>query len=105
MKPVLLMLTCANDAEANTIVDLLLDKKLIVCAKKSSVSSSFYWKGARENSQETLLLMDSHEELFDHIEKEIGTIHSYETFNLIALPVAKTSRDVKEWMEEGLKKD
>jgi len=103
MKPCALMLTCADDKEADIIVKSLLDKKLIVCSKKSKVSTDNYWEGKIEHSDEVLLVMDSAEEMFEKVEDEVRNLHSYKTFNLVALPVMKLSRGVKEWMEEGLK--
>ncbi len=103
MKACVLMLTCANNTEADVIAEKLLNSKLIICAKKVAVSSQFYWKGSQEHSEEILMIMDSAEELFDKVEQEIRNHHSYETFNLVALPVTKTSKGVSDWMTEGLK--
>lgn len=102
MKPILIFLTCANEKEADTISKKLLEKKLVICIKKTKVSSSFLWKGATDYSKEVLLLMDSIEENFAQIEKEVRKIHSYETFVLIANPVIKASKGVKEWIREEL---
>ena len=102
MKPCILLLTCADRAEADKISQVLLEKKLIVCAKKSSVSSDFYWEQSIDKAEEILLIMDSSEEMFEKIEEEVAKLHSYKTFNLVALPVSKTSKGVKEWMKEGL---
>jgi len=103
MKIVLLFLTCANEKEADTIVVSLLKKKLIVCAKRFPISSAFRWKGKIESGREVLLLMETVEEKFDAIEREVGTLHSYETFVLLSVPVNRASKGVEKWMREGLK--
>ena len=101
---ILLFLTCSNDAEADKISQVLLEKHLIVCAKKTPVSSAFWWKGKIDKADEIMLVMESSEEKFDEIEKEVKKLHSYETFVLSAVPVLKTSKGVSEWLKEGLKK-
>ena len=103
MKIVTLFLTCANNGEADKISQALLTKKLVVCIKKTVVSSSFLWKGSIAKSNEVLLIMDSTEEKFEEIEKEVRKIHSYETFVLLATSVIKSSKGVREWIKDELK--
>lgn len=102
MKMNVLFLTCADEREAEDISDVLLKKKLVVCIKKTKVKSSFLYKGKIDEADEVLLIMDSVEENFSAIEKEVRKIHSYETFVLLASPVIKSSKGVKEWMKKEL---
>ncbi|MBI2066001.1 divalent-cation tolerance protein CutA [Candidatus Woesebacteria bacterium] len=104
MNMVLLFLACADDEEAEKISQSLLKKRLIVCAKKTPVSSAFFWKRKIDKANEVLLVMETIEENFEEIEKEVRKIHSYETFVLSAIPVVKYSKGVAEWLKEGLKK-
>jgi periplasmic divalent cation tolerance protein len=101
---IILFLTCADELEADKISESLLNKHLIVCAKKTPVSSAFFWKGKIDKADEILLVMESVEEKFEKIEDEVRKLHSYETFVLSAIPVIKTSTGVSPWLEEGLKK-
>lgn len=103
MKMILLTVPCKDDKEAAKVAQKLLEKKLIVCAKRMPVKSTYFWKGKIENDSEVLLILESVEKNFSKIEKEIRKIHSYETFVLTAVPVLKYSKGVKKWMEEGLK--
>lgn len=99
-----LFLTCANEKEADKIANTLLEKKLIVCAKKTPVSSSFLWKGEIQSSNEKLLIMDSLIDNFDKINNEIKKLHSYKTFVLTSIKVDKTTKEVKDWAKEELDK-
>jgi uncharacterized protein involved in tolerance to divalent cations/8-oxo-dGTP pyrophosphatase MutT (NUDIX family) len=101
MKMAVYYLTCADDWQADRIAKALLNKKLIVCAKKIAVSSISLWKGKRTEQNETLLVMESVEENFTKIEKEIKKLHSHETFVLYSTP-AKTTKKVEEWIKEEL---
>ena len=104
MKMVILFLPCANNNEAEKISQSLLEKHLIICAKKTPVSSAFFWKGKIDKAEEILLIMESIEENFEEIEKDVRKIHSYKTFVLSAVPVVKYSSGVESWLKEGLKK-
>lgn len=59
-------------------------------AKKTSVSSSFLWKGKKESDKEVLVIIESIGERFAKIEKEVRKLHSYETFVLLSMPVNKS---------------
>lgn len=99
-----LWLTCENTVEADTIAQNLLDLHLIACAKQVSVDSHFLWKGEKANNQETLLVMDSREDLFEKVEKEVVKLHSYETFVLQSITVSNVSKDAKAWLQKELEK-
>jgi len=103
MKMAILYLTCANTGEADKISDVLLEKKLIVCAKKVPVSSKFFWKDKIENEEEIVLLLETKEELFDEIEREVRRLHSHKTFVLLSIPINRAAKGVEDWMREGLK--
>lgn len=97
-----LLLTCADKKEADKIANSLLKKKLIVCAKKTPVSSSFLWKNKIESSNEMLLIMDSVIENFEKINLEVKKLHSYKTFVLTSLLVSQTTKDVENWVKKEL---
>ncbi len=102
MKPCIYLLTCADKKEADRIGSVLLNKNLVACVKSSPITSQFLWKGEVNTSTEILLIMDSAEELFGQIEKEVQSIHSYETFVLTALPIVRTTEKTKTWLNECL---
>ena len=104
MKPNLLFLTCANQEEADKIAQALLEKKLVVCVKKSPVNSDFLWQGKINHASEILLVMDSSEELFDQAEQEVKRLHSYDTPNLVSVLVSRSSTGITEWMKQELKR-
>lgn len=100
MKICLMFLTCKDDAEAAKISKVLLEKKLVVCIKVCPVASAFLWKGKIDEAKEVILVMDSFEENFNRVEKEVGKIHSYDTFTLFSVPITQTTGKVKKWMEK-----
>lgn len=102
MKMSMIMLTCADNAEADKISDSLLEKKLIACAKKLPINSKFWWKGEKDNANEVLVMLESVEEKFEEIEKEVKVLHSYETPMLFSIPVGNTTAEVTTWLEENI---
>jgi len=100
---ILLTLPCKDDKEASKIARKLLEEKLVACVKRIPVESGFLWRGKIDQDHETLLIMESIEENFDEIEKEVKKIHSYKTFVLTAIPVSRASKGVLEWLDEELK--
>lgn len=102
MKPVLLFLTCANKKEADKIALRLLEKKLVVCTKQWPVSSAYRWKGKIERGREVLLLMETVEEKFAAVEREVRNVHSYERPVLLSVPMSRVSKGVAEWMRKEL---
>lgn len=97
-----LWLTCDGKKEATQISDVLLQKKLIACAKQVPVSSQFNWQGKIRLSKEVLLQMDSREDLFDDVEHEVAKLHSYDTFVLEAIPISRISKKAELWLKSEL---
>ncbi len=98
-----LYLTCANTVEAGEISDALLKKNLIMCSKQLAVNSRFHWKGDIDHNSEMMLIMNSRMDLFDEVEAEVKKLHSYETYVLEAIPLARISKGAQQWMEDNLK--
>lgn len=101
MKICQLWLACADKVEADKIVQVLLERRLIACGKQLSVSSDFLWKGKIDHNDEILLIMDSREDLFERVEVEVAKLHSYKTFVLMAVPVVKISQKAEAWLESS----
>lgn len=96
-----LVLTCEDRAEAEKIAHTLLEKHLIACAKYLPIECSYWWQGEITEGKETMLLMESMAEHFEKVEAEVAKLHSYETFVLQALPIAKISKDAATWLTEN----
>ena len=97
-----LVLTCGSWQEAQTIVDRLLETRLIACAEFIEIKSKFWWKDEISEANEVKLIMKSYASLFDKIESEIAKLHSYETFVLQAVPVVALSHAAQIWLEQEL---
>jgi periplasmic divalent cation tolerance protein len=103
MKPCLLFLSCKNIKEADNISNQLLKEKLIVCAKKISINSSYLWKNKIESAQEVLLIMDSIEENFKKINQVVKKLHSYKTYTLFMTNINKANKETIIWFKKEIK--
>lgn len=101
-----LIVTCKNAAEATKVAQHLLEKRLVACAKQTKLDRvDFWWQDKIESGEETLLIMESREDLFDEVEAELEKVHSYDTFVLEMLPVKRVSRRAADWINENLHQD
>lgn len=98
-----LFLTCEDRAEAEKIAHVLLEKKLIACAKYVPIDCSYWWEGEITEGKEVLVVMESRLDLFDTVEAEVKKIHSYETFVLTTNRVEKVSKKAEKWLNKTLK--
>jgi len=97
-----LVLTCASWQEAQRITDALLEKKLVACVEMMEVKSKYWWKRSLEEAQEIKLIMETIADNFERVEDDIKRHHSYETFVLQMIPIAKLSQGAAAWLEEQL---
>lgn len=102
MEMIVVYLTCKDNFEAEKISEVLLSKKLIACVKKIPVNSQFLWKRKLDNADEVLLLLETIEEMFEPINKEVSKLHSYEIPLLFSVKVSETTSEVKNWLKEEL---
>jgi periplasmic divalent cation tolerance protein len=103
---VLILVTAADAAEAELISNTLVEKKLIACCNiVSPVSSIFHWKGKIDRETEILLILKSVKNHFDQIATEVQKLHSYETPEIIAIPIVAGSEDYLNWIKNETKLD
>lgn len=94
--------TCANAAEASRIAEELVTHRLAACVNVvSGVSSTYFWQGKLERSQEVLLVIKSKAKLFDEIARMIKNLHSYTCPEIISLPVTGGSEPYLKWVDEN----
>ncbi|HVB98671.1 MAG TPA: divalent-cation tolerance protein CutA [Candidatus Dormibacteraeota bacterium] len=98
------LVTCANLREANRIAQTLVGERLAACVnvQKSPVASVYRWQGKVERAREILLLAKTSARLFPRLERRVRQLHSYQTPEIMALPIAAGSRAYLNWIGESL---
>lgn len=102
---ILINTTCKDKEEAIKIANILLEKELASCIQMNDIDSYYKWEGNIEIAREVLLKIKSRDILFDEIEKIIKENHSYETPQIIAIPIIKGSKEYFDWIDEVTTKE
>lgn len=95
-------LVCANHQEAQMIARHLLEKRLIACAKRLEVASTYRWQGDIVDDKEVLLIMETTPDHFRNIESVVAKLHSYDTFVLTRTPIDIANGAAEEWLAGSL---
>lgn len=102
-KYIMITTTFDNEEEANSVINSLLEKRLVSCCQLSNITSSYHWKGNIEHSNEYLLQMKTKKELYKEVENEILKLHSYETPQIICYDIVDGYKDYLNWIGEETK--
>jgi periplasmic divalent cation tolerance protein len=77
-----------NQKEAVRIGERMVNARLAACANIiTGVQSIYHWKGKVVKAKEVLLILKSTRPRYPALERAIKTMHTYETPEIIALPV------------------
>jgi periplasmic divalent cation tolerance protein len=93
--------TCKSRKEAEKIGEALVRARIAACATAIPCRSIFRWKGKIGRQREWLLELKMPRANFPRAERGIKRLHSYELPQVIALPVARASRQYRKWVGEN----
>jgi periplasmic divalent cation tolerance protein len=100
---IVVLMTAPNAEEATRIAEMLVERKLAACVQILPPMTSIYvWKGEVERASEILLIAKSTRAKFDELEEAVRAIHSYETPEIIALPIVAGSPSYLSWLSNCL---
>ncbi len=94
---------CGSEEQAGRIARALVEQRLAACVNIVPGARSIYrWKGQIEDAVEWLLVIKSRRGLMDQLRVTIGSIHSYEVPELLAVPVVDGSESYMAWLDREL---
>src|SRR6266404_6588260 len=97
--PILVLITAPSVEEAAKIAEILVNSKLAACVQVLSEMQSIYlWKGEVERAREVLMIAKTTSAKFEGLQNQVRAIHSYETPEIIALPIVALSEDYLKWL-------
>ena len=97
--PIVVLMTAGSREEAARLADILVTARLAACVQiLPEIESVYHWQGKVERAAEILLLAKTTAENFTALEVAVRSLHSYETPEIIALPVTATSAPYLEWL-------
>jgi periplasmic divalent cation tolerance protein len=92
-------MTAANYAEASRIAEVLVEARLAACVQLlPEIQSIYRWEGRITNATEVLLLAKTASSQFDELVKSVTAIHSYDTPEIIALPITSAAEPYLKWL-------
>ena len=97
--------TTETKEQARDIARFLVEEKLAACVQiLDGIESTYLWKGKIETSHEFMCFIKTRKDLYPQVEAAIKKIHSYETPEIIALPIIEGSEDYLHWLDESTTK-
>ena len=97
--------TTASEREAETIAEALLNEALAACVQILPIRSRYVWNGAIQRQAEQLLLIKTRAALFETVHARIRTLHSYDTPEIVALPIEAGDADYLAWIDKATNQD
>ena len=98
-EPIVVLMTAANRKEANRIAEMLVDEGLAACVQiLPEIESVYRWKGETQREQEVVLLAKTTRARFDDLASRVTAMHSYETPEIVALPITDAAEAYLKWL-------
>jgi periplasmic divalent cation tolerance protein len=94
----IILVTASSDVQARRIARKLLQDKLAACVNFVPVDSMFVWKGEIQEEEEVLMIIKSRSEVFDDLMNTVKAIHTYDTPEIIGMPIVLGSDDYLKWI-------
>ena len=96
---IVVMMTAGSQEEASRLAEMLVGAHLAACVQIMPQMESVYrWQGAVHRAPEFLLLAKTTAACFDELEREVRSLHTYDTPEIIAVAVTHVSAPYLEWL-------
>jgi periplasmic divalent cation tolerance protein len=96
---IVVFMTAANGEEATRLADMLVGAHLAACVQIMPEMESVYrWEGKVERQSEVLLIAKTTHAKFADLEREVRALHTYETPEIVAVPITAGSAPYLEWL-------
>ena len=100
---IVVLTTCDSEQHAEKLARHLVEERVAACVNLLPKARSIYrWNEKIEDSTEWMLIIKSRRDLFAALRAEIQKLHTYETPELIALPVVDGSESYLAWFDAQL---
>jgi len=100
--PIVVFMTAANGEEATRLAEMLVGAHLAACVQiLPEIESVYRWQGKVERQAEVLLIAKTVRGKFDELEREVRALHSYDTPEIVAVPIVTGSAPYLEWLNQA----
>ncbi|GAA2629058.1 divalent-cation tolerance protein CutA [Actinomadura fulvescens] len=92
--------TTGNREEAEKVVQAAVEGRLAACAQISGpITSTYWWQGKLERDEEFFIVMKTTDERLDALVANIKANHSYDTPEIVAVPIVGGLGDYLTWIK------
>lgn len=99
---IVVYITVPSPEEGKKIAKALVEKRLAACVNiVPGLRSIYHWQEKICDEKELLLIAKTRDSLFERLEHEVKSIHSYKVPEIIALPIVKGSKEYLDWIYEN----
>ncbi len=95
---VAVLVSASSREEARRLARLLLEQGLAACVQLSPIDSLYLWQDAIQEDEEILMIVKTRAALFPALEALLRESHSYETPEILALPIWAGSAPYLAWL-------
>lgn len=92
--------TTANEEQAEALAKKIVSEKLGACVQVQQIKSYYMWKGEACAEPECLLFIKARNEQYSALQAFIKANHTYETPEIIQLPIQSGLPAYLSWMTE-----
>lgn len=98
---IMVVMTAGSREEAARLAEMLVGAHLAACVQiLPEIESIYRWEGKVHREPEVLMFAKTTRACFPELEREVRALHTYDTPEIIALPVALGSTPYLEWLTD-----
>lgn len=94
--------TASSESEAENLAAALIDSRLAACVSLFPIKSVYTWRGEVQREAEWQLVIKTRADCFERVAARVRSLHSYDTPEIIALPIEQASADYLSWLDEQI---
>lgn len=101
---IVVFMTAGSADEARRIANDLVERQLAACVQiLPEIESVYRWKDEVQREKEILILAKTTAAQFDGLEMAVRAIHSYETPEVVAVPMSQVSEPYRAWLSDNVR--
>lgn len=100
---IVVLITAPSREEGSRLAEMLVGSRLAACVQlMPEMESVYHWQGAVHRDPEILLIVKTTRARFAELEQQVRALHSYQTPEIIALPIVESSALYLSWLVENV---
>jgi periplasmic divalent cation tolerance protein len=104
MSESLVYIICKTSAEADSLGEVIVERRLAACVNIiDGMRSIYWWDGKVERGQEAVLIAKTRTSLVDELTEAIKAMHGYEVPCVVVMPITGGNSDFLSWIREETK--